>query len=343
MSSTSRRAHHKSRAGCATYKTKKVKCDEKAPCSYCVKRHLPCSLAALSSPGTNGSSERDPTSGASLLVPPLYPLHGHRLDDGASVAVWREAITELATRYPYLLHEVLAIAALHLRSVRPERAGSLGHAAAKHQANAIPLFRKALATSSAETAPPLFACSCPFVPYHFAAAKDASSLLFNEETGSLAEWVGLIQGCAAITMEHGATIMRSPLRALLGDLHTPKLEDLKSGPTDARLLSLGAELPVAAEQREAYAQVLVKLRLCFYLSDRAGSVLDRKNAALRFPAALVVMAFWCVLLYRVQDRWWLTGRVQPLLRKIEELVPLQHRDLVRWPLEETGVYTRADV
>ncbi|KAI2608670.1 uncharacterized protein GGS25DRAFT_491183 [Hypoxylon fragiforme] len=94
-------------------------------------------------------------------------------------------------------------------------------------------------------------------------------------------------------------------------------------------------------RREVYAQVMVKLRLCFCLSDTTDMALDRKNAALRFPPlmgaefraelagreapALVVMAWWCVLLHRVEERWWLKGRVRPLLLKIEELVMPEYR------------------
>ncbi|OTA67863.1 hypothetical protein K449DRAFT_388662 [Hypoxylon sp. EC38] len=372
MPGTARRAHHKSRAGCTTCKSKKVKCDEATPCSYCVKRNLPCSLAPT--PPPSQGNERNSTTPDVLSRPheaPSFSFTDFRLyrhfitstaiaqaDDSASVSVWREVVADLATQYPYLLHEILAISALHLRTTVPsEQCAFLERAAQEHQANAISLFRGALASMSVETAPALFACSCLFIPYHFAAAKDPSSLLFNEETGALAEWLVLIQGCAAITMEHNATLMRSSLRALLGNLYTPKLEDLSSGPTDARLIDLSSKLPIAhgyKECRESYERTIVRLRVCFYLSDRADSSIDRKNAALRFPplmdphfredlaakltAALIVMAYWCVLLHRVEDRWWLKERVQPLLLQIEELVPLEYRSLMEWPMKEAGVY-----
>ncbi|KAI1391478.1 uncharacterized protein F4822DRAFT_396848 [Hypoxylon trugodes] len=366
--STSRRAHHKSRTGCTTCKSKKVKCDEAQPCSYCVKRNLACSLAPPSPEAKDDSRTPEVIIPRPHEAPSFtfsdFGLYRHftqstalaQADDTSSITVWREVVADLATQYPYLLHEVLAVAALHLRSSIPEKTDILERTAAEHQARAIPLFREAIASMSPETALPLFACSCLFIPYHFAAAKDATSLLFNEDTGSLAEWLILIQGCAAITVEHNITLMRSSLRALLGDLYTPKVEDLSGGPTDARLLDLASKLPIAPEQREAYGLVMVKLRVCFYVSDKANTALDRKNAALRFPplvgqqfradfaekhpAALIIWAFWCVLLQRVEERWWLKDRVRPLLLKIEELVPLEYRFLMAWPMEEAGVYQR---
>ncbi|KAI8959094.1 hypothetical protein F5Y11DRAFT_16230 [Daldinia sp. FL1419] len=374
-SSTSRRYHHKSRGGCTTCKSKKVKCDEKQPCSYCAKRQLPCSLVPASLPGIacrSNSGTPEVVVVRSYEEPTFtftdFGLFQHfakataiaQADDSASIAVWRETIPDLATQYPFLLHEILAVAALHLKSATPEHARFLERIATEHQAKAIPLFREALSASSSETALALFACSCLFIPYHFAAAKDASSLLFNEETGSLAEWLVLIHGTAAVTVEHGPSIVRSPLRVLLGDLYTPKEEDLGDGPTDARLLQLSEELPIAPEHKEAYAQIIYKLRLSFYLSDRADTALNRKNAALRFPpfmnqqrigddlaarhpAALIIMAFWCVLLHRVEDRWWLKERVKPLLMKIEELVPSEYRHIMAWPMEEAGIYPKSKV
>ncbi|KAI1469738.1 uncharacterized protein F4812DRAFT_420161 [Daldinia caldariorum] len=385
MASTSRRFHHKSRAGCATCKAKKVKCDEKQPCSYCARRQLPCSLVPASLPGNacRSGTDTDTPEGigvVGVVVRPYeepsfsftdFALFQHfvkaasiaQADDRASIAVWRETIPDLATRYPYLLHELLAVAALHVRSANPEQANLLERIAAEHQARAIPLFREALANSSAETAAPLFACSCLLIPYHFAAAKDAASLLFNEDSGSdLAEWLVLIHGTAAVTMEHAPSIMRSPLRALLGDLSPPKPAEALAadGPTDARLVRLGEQLPVAEEQHRAeYEQVMYKLRVSFYLSDHADTALDRKNAALRFPpfvnrrrvgedlaarrpAALVVMAYWCVLLHRAEERWWLRGRAEPLLMKIGELLPAEHRHLLAWPMEEVGICSRGN-
>ncbi|KAI2615925.1 hypothetical protein GGR54DRAFT_611551 [Hypoxylon sp. NC1633] len=363
---SSRRAHHKSRGGCTTCKAKKVKCDEAQPCSYCAKRELPCSLAPSAAPGTEMEMRMpDVDLVARPYEPPTFTLtdlglYRHFIkfttiahaDNDATLAVWREVIADLATQYPYLMHEILALAALHLRSAAPEQAGSLDRAAAEHQAKAISSFREALLAMSAETAVPLFACSCIFVPYHLVAAKDASSLLFNEETGSVAEWIVLIQGCAAITTEYNDIILRSSILPLLGDLSSPKVEEFSSGLTDARLVDLNSRLPVAPEDREVYEHVMEKLRLCFYLSDQANTLLDLKNAAFRFPifisqhfraglaarhpAALIIMAWWCLLLHRVEDRWWLKGRIGPLLRKIEELVPPEHRHLMAWVMALAG-------
>ncbi|OQD78190.1 hypothetical protein PENDEC_c001G05072 [Penicillium decumbens] len=41
-----RRSHRKSRNGCPECKTRRVKCDERYPCTNCVKHGIPCSYVA---------------------------------------------------------------------------------------------------------------------------------------------------------------------------------------------------------------------------------------------------------------------------------------------------------
>ncbi|KAI1630666.1 hypothetical protein F4809DRAFT_251928 [Biscogniauxia mediterranea] len=374
MPPTARRAHNKSRAGCTRCKSKKIKCDEKQPCTYCVKRRLPCSLQPEPKPkrAATGLVIRQPDA------PPFcfadFGLFRHftkelataHADDDPSRMVWSEVVPDMATRHPFLMHELLAVAAIHRALAYPEEEEEEGpelqqqKIAAEHQSRAIPLFRRALAAAGADDALPLplFACSCLIIPYHFAAARDAMALLRSAETGGPPEWLMLVEGCAAVTVRNGPAIMASPLRALLGELRSPpRLEDLPGlSAADGRLVELKRRLsPLAKEEEEekAYAAALDGLRVSFALSDQATSVLARKNAALRFPpcmgrrckedlaagepAALIVVAFWCVLLHRVEERWWLRGKIRPLLAQIRDLLPPEHHGLIAWPLEQLGL------
>ncbi|KAI1486732.1 hypothetical protein F5X96DRAFT_673373 [Biscogniauxia mediterranea] len=389
MPPTARRAHNKSRAGCTRCKSKKIKCDEKQPCTYCAKRRLPCSLQP--------EPEPKPKKAATRLVirqpdaPPFcfadFGLFRHftkelataHADDDPSRLVWSEVVPDLATRHPFLMHELLAVAAIHRALAYPEEEDpeQQHKLAAEHQSRAIPLFRRALAASAAgeQDALPLFACACLIIPYHFAAARDAMALLRSAETGGPPEWLMLVEGCAAVTLRNAPTLMDSPLRALLGELRgPPPLEDLpRMSAADGRLVELKRRLPLAEEEgeegeekeegegkngengehRRAYAVALDGLRVSFALSDQATSVLARKNAALRFPpfmgrrckedlaarepAALIVVAFWCVLLHRVEERWWLRGKIRPLLAQIRDLLPPEHHGFIAWPLEQLGL------
>ncbi|KAI0472104.1 hypothetical protein GGR56DRAFT_682502 [Xylariaceae sp. FL0804] len=358
-------------------------CDQKLPCcSYCEKRRLECSLA---------SSEAERSASPATLPPPSRPQPAPRdfaftdfalfhhfikstavdhADDDATAAVWSGPVADMATRHPYLLHQVLALAALHRRAACPEQAEALGRTAAEHQLRAIPLFRDALAamTDEEDDVLPLFTCACLIVPYHFAAARDPLALLLNEEEGegqgAPPQWLLLIEGTTLITNRHGPRIVRSALRPLLGSLIPLALDDVdEDSAGDRALRRLRREIPAVVAAAAAtlppggrgdeYARVIDVLRFMYTLSARAETVLDRKNAALRFPpflgpeikgdlarrrpAALVVMAFWFVLLHRVEDRWWLRGKIVPVVAKIEELLAPEHRHLIAYPLEQVGL------
>ncbi|RAL66491.1 hypothetical protein DID88_006181 [Monilinia fructigena] len=62
-----KRPHKKSRAGCQTCKTKKIKCDEAKPkCSFCDIRKLSCLYVQKPAKGNKNSSPMDPMQNSSL-------------------------------------------------------------------------------------------------------------------------------------------------------------------------------------------------------------------------------------------------------------------------------------
>ncbi|KAI1338988.1 hypothetical protein F5Y15DRAFT_384360 [Xylariaceae sp. FL0016] len=366
-SGTARRAHTKSRGGCTLCKAKKVKCDEKRPCSYCAKKLLRCSLDDEASEATtlsppSASRPESSTESSRCFAFADFALFRHFIkstavahaDDHDCVMIWSEIVADLAAQYPFLLHELLALSALHSRLACPERAESLEQVAAEHQGRAIPLFRDAIVSSrQGDEALALFACSCLIVPYHFAAAKDPLSLLLNEETKSSAEWLVLIEGTAAITNANSPAIMRSALRPLLGKLIPLNLDIISDSAADRELCLLKGRIPVAPEHRDEYVKLIDTLRFNYTISDLAETVIDRKNSALRWPplmsrqvkeqlgskesGALILMAFWLVLLHRIEDRWWLKGKVAPIVAKISKLLTPEHRKLITYPMEQVSL------
>jgi hypothetical protein len=266
---------------------------------------------------------------------------------------WSDCVTDLATRHAYLLHNLLAVSALHLRSIHPEQAETLEHVATEHQTQGIPLFREALAQDLDQTPLPLFACACLILPAHFAASREPLSLILNEKTQSPPEWLLLLDGTTIITAKHIHYIVETPLRPLLGPIVPTDLDDIDDSPADRELINLKHVIPVEPERRDAYGELIDLLRFVFTLSSRGPSMFDQKSAAFRFPpylsrtakddlarkypAALIIMAFWLVLLFRIEDRWWLRGKVRPIALKIQELLPTEHQHLIAWPLEQLGL------
>jgi hypothetical protein len=271
-------------------------------------------------------------------------------DTADAASTWATDVTDLATQHAYLLHNLLALSALHLRSTCPEQAERLERIASEHQTQGIPLFREAVARDLDKTPLPLFVCACMVVPMHFAASKDPLSLILNEEKHRAPDWLHLIDGANTITLDHLNAIKATSLRSLLGPMPPLNLEDIDDSPVDRELIILKDIIPIETDRTDDYRHLIDILRFFFTLSNRGPNSFDHKNAAIRFPihfiktakddlarrypAALILMAFWLVLLFRIEDRWWLKGKVEPMALKIHQLLPIEHRHLIDWPLAQ---------
>ena len=53
----------------------------------------------------------------------------------------------------------------------------------------------------------------------------------------------------------------------------------------------------------------------------------------RRPMALVVLAFYAVLVHSVEEQWWAKGRGKNLVEAIHEELPMEWREAVKWPME----------
>ncbi len=166
-------------------------------------------------------------------------------DDMGLASPWVSAIPELATRCPYLLHEILAVSAIHLHHLRRQNrldpdlpSASPGPApedyerlAQEHHARALRLFREALGrdTAAAQSGD-LFACSALMMRFYFAVCKDPADLVFgggadyDDGTGagtgttappSLPEWLPPIRGCGALANQFPDELRTGPIGQML--------------------------------------------------------------------------------------------------------------------------------
>ncbi|KAM7187074.1 hypothetical protein V8F20_011142 [Naviculisporaceae sp. PSN 640] len=189
---SSRKGHNKSRHGCLRCKERRVKCNEIGPCNHCVRRREECSLApnsshrypypSLSNRSSPGSSySPSPESSTSFLTPfirygsshdsswsqDLYLMSHFLLSSCKTITsrpdlihMWQHVVPKDAVSQPFLMHGVLAFAALHLASLNShDPAVRLQYArlSQHHQSEAIPEFRRALSSLSPESAGPCFA------------------------------------------------------------------------------------------------------------------------------------------------------------------------------------------
>ncbi len=105
----------------------------------------------------------------------MTPLFRHYLNSTAALLTTSPASEialhnprpDLAPRYPYLRHETLAVAALHLSYLVPQHGKEYLRIATEHQSKALRLFRAALQDQTPEMAVPMFVCSAMFTTFYF--------------------------------------------------------------------------------------------------------------------------------------------------------------------------------
>jgi hypothetical protein len=69
----------------------------------------------------------------------------------------------------------------------------------------------------------------------------------------------------------------------------------------------------------------------FHLKDEFLTLLRERD-----NPTLVILSYFCVLLRRLENHWWMSGRTVHILSSIYRLVDEESRLLMRWPMEEIG-------
>lgn len=209
-----RRSHTKSRQGCFTCKSRKIKCDEGHPsCSHCLYRGSTC-IYPLRNADTCASAARLPPYPGQIFVPfrpevELLPTPSQKLVFTAQElrffhyfltsmqhplplgnrSVWIQEIPQISHEYPFLLHAIIALGASEMERANlhlPARSDVL-----KHRGRAISGLNKALDDSNSWSNyghPDAVLATCYALIYQSSRISDA-----------MKDFSVLVQGCALIT------------------------------------------------------------------------------------------------------------------------------------------------
>lgn len=346
----------------------------------CTRRGDKCSLVSRNST-SEASSAAGPSQSQSNLQDDAFTLADvklfHRFTTTTCRYVanpqesspWLDEIPALATDHPFLLHELMALAAVDLSNAPgtdPAAEAAYLSQARHHHARALAGLMPAITSQRAELVAPVWSCNSLFVPYYFATTADPASLLFSTDPPGPAEWMLPLRGAVTLFRTHYEELLRGPighhLRPYRDRAFEAKRDSERGNPSEVHILRMvqdlrhhEATMAEAEEEGDAMTETFEILRECFVMSDR-GDEIGQKTASLTFcasapaaffeslgrkkTAALVVMGFWCLLLHRAdQGRWWVHvnfKEVRDLLGYISGLLGPGARDFIRWPAEEMG-------
>ncbi|KAI4169915.1 MAG: hypothetical protein LQ346_008919 [Caloplaca aetnensis] len=272
--------------------------------------------------------------------------------------IWQDIVPKEALSHTFLMHGILALAALHIAYDRPDEEDRYVLAALKHYDISIGSFRTMLQQVTADNCSALFAFSTILLVITLAFAQTHSHAEHGNPVVDLIQVFTLLQGTQAVLRSALQWIALGPLgplvrRGLSGSKQVapPKSDDtLTFERTLDQLQAHNERIAENVESRELYDRTIQRLRGCVkriatYPGDRAAvmgwlvflessyvSALERGE-----PMALVIFAHYGVILHTLRQDWF----VRDLGAQVVEMVHLQADDvwmpMLYWPMQQVGL------
>jgi hypothetical protein len=203
----------------------------------------------------------------------------------------------------------------------------------------------------------LFLFSVLTIFYAFGCPRESNGILLVGES-AYPDWMFLLQGTRAFSEQLAGTIEDGPLAPVFKHgMDRWDARQVQREPTSPiyqhleRLRTLICHKELNEELGNIYTKAISELRKSFLVFECDGRSYDVTDLfvwifevandflpLLRTPTqeAVVIFAFFCVLLKGLKSRWWLYGWADHLIAKSYNLLDREHQLWIQWPLEELG-------
>ncbi|KAF3481075.1 uncharacterized protein GIQ15_03834 [Arthroderma uncinatum] len=311
-----------------------------------------------------------PKASLSLDYQDLELLHHYRTitshtlsEDKLKGQIWQFFVPELAQIYPFVMHNILSMAAMHLAFLQPESSVKYTHLAVSHQSHVIKAAQARVASQEVnkENCSAVVICSGLLLIYELAILHPSYFVGARTTTTALDE---IIQKMLIMRRLVGLWTLSMPLfkdgpaRSLLArgeaELATPLADEIRRSLDSIQMAN--NTLTADKEERYAYQMAVESLWFCFQictLSSPADWVMGMawpNMAPQRFmtalvekkPLALATVAHYCALLYLYPGSWWMQGWPQPVLSSLIRAAAVgSHgptwQSLFSWPSRVIGI------
>ena len=274
-------------------------------------------------------------------------------DKAQSQQLWQTAIPQIAFSYPFLMRGLLAVSAFHLAYLRPEETRHFEIKAMAHQHMALGPFQDCMKHLSPSNCDALFAFSGLLIVLGFAAPHSSSSHTVLDVREKTTRWIRLVRGVHPMLEPMWSHIGKGKLSALLtAGVWKSEAENLSAEPFACynELCRLCEECE-DSEIKASCEAALEDLRLCFVcmdislknpaMSDDAtvmswpAGLLSRYLTALEqgHPTAMLILAYYTVVLHRLDHYWWINGEPSRILLAVYWLLDESMRLWLHWPLQ----------
>ena len=276
----------------------------------------------------------------------------------AQRSVTKFVFPKIGFKHPFVLRAILAFSALHMAHNRPEEREFYTQQAIVYHGTASREAAGLVTNLNDENSTPVFTFSIFTFYFIMALPQRKGARLFPQYEG-IADWLRYFRGIRTIIAESNGSLRNGELGAIFAAGRKRMEAWMEATQETSRLRELEALFaqlrPKMSDPEEvaAYEEAIRNLRQSYNETDHAPRVdgweisgvfywcfrapekylealLDKKQFA------LVIFAWFCVMLKQLEGLWWMTGWTQHLIEKIWGLLSEEFRLWIRWPIEEIG-------
>lgn len=282
-------------------------------------------------------------------------------DDPSKQLVWQRAVPQQAQTHPWLMNNILSLAALHLAYLQPEAQEEYTFLAAQHQTKCLQGAQSRKPGVTMENCSAVIICSGLLLLHELAVLHPSyfthvrSNCLLDEflDKVVLMRRILVLWKFAMPLFKHGR--LRQLVQRTRRSSPSPLLLEARAALDELHVLN--TQWTTDLEARDAYAAALDGLWGCyeealdtppdwmrtiswpFLVSDVYMTLLtgDRRQ---RRPLAMVIVAHYVALLSFPANRWWTAGWPGPVLRAVARSVEGAEgvwRAAMEWPARIANV------
>lgn len=277
-----------------------------------------------------------------------HALNEKSLYIGASKE-YAKTITDLvvppALSHPFLMNELLALSALHLATVQPNRKQQLESTAAELQTSALSLFNQTCHQVTPTTCLPMFVFSSLIANHVFYTTFKSHSENFHLFLEEFVNYMQLHRGVRSVIFDNWDQLRELTSIAL-------DLEDSSSLPTPGEsegnecdsLRRLLDTADIGQATKETYKQAVDSLQWCFD-AQRVRNVVGLAFAwpirisseyldllKQRRPEALAILAYYAVMLHSHRNVWLVGGAGRYIIESISGYLGTYWENWLTWPI-----------
>ncbi|KAJ9134135.1 hypothetical protein NKR23_g10366 [Pleurostoma richardsiae] len=312
---------------------------------------------------------------AGLSVRDLELLHHFLVHTSSSLAddyeaqvLWQVTVPKLGFSHSFLLHNLLALSALHLATMDPERRDSHIARAEFHHIEGLRGLTTMMACLDGENAGIVGLSASLVCFYSFGVRPRPGEYLVFSEDGGEPEWFSFLRGVRSVNQS--AELLGSPGPTPANDdkgrrsppvtlsslpLRQPAYEEpmerLREFVLDGTASSDEDEIQTYIAAVDSMASTFASVYLprealsssaskpfshlifawLYLMSDSLACYMRERR-----PTALIILAHYAVLLKETECFWFMDGWAAHIVAGVAHDLPDEYKPLLDWPLEDIG-------